>query len=193
MTPERSAIRDQAIRAILPIAARDGWTWGSLRAGLAAIGQPPALAESHFPRGPTGAVAAWLDLLNRDMAEAAAAEDVPALRVSRRIRRVVELRLTAMAPHKDALRRALALLALPWNAPTGLQATAAAVDAMWHAAGDASADFSWYTRRATLAGIYMATIAYWMRDDDPGTEAAMAFLDRRLAELGKLQKRKTRG
>ena len=78
----------------------------------------------------------------------------PALRVPQRIRRVVELRLIAMAPHKAALRRALALLALPWNAPQGLRATAGAVDAMWHAAGDTSADFSWYTRRATLAAIY---------------------------------------
>ena len=187
---ERSAIRDQAIRAILPFAATEGWNWGSLRAGLRMIGEPPALAESHFPTGPAGAVAAWLDLLNREMGEAAAAEDVPALRVSQRIRRVVEIRLTAMAPHKAALRRALALLALPWNAPAGLRATAEAVDAMWHAAGDTSADFSWYTRRATLAGIYMATIAYWMRDDDPGIDGPMAFLDRRLGELGKLQKRK---
>jgi ubiquinone biosynthesis protein COQ9 len=187
---ERSEARDRAIHAILPIAARDGWNWGSIRAGLRAVGEDPALAESHFPAGPVGAVLAWIDLLNREMEAAAAAEEVTALRVPQRIRRVVELRLIAMAPHKAALRRALALLALPWNAPQGLRATAGAVDAMWHAAGDTSADFSWYTRRATLAAIYTTTIAWWLRDEDPSIFGAMEFLDRRLADLSRLQKRR---
>ena len=70
----------------------------------------------------------------------------------------------------------------------GLRATAGAVDAMWHAAGDSSADFSWYTRRATLAGIYTTTIAWWLRDEDPSIFGAMQFLDRRLADLSRLQK-----
>ena len=187
---EHSEVRDRAIRAVLPIAARDGWNWGSIRAGLRAAGEDPALAGSHFPTGPAGAVAAWIDLLNREMEAAAAAEEVTALRVPQRIRRVIELRLIAMAPHKAALRRALALLALPWNAPQGLRATAGAVDSMWHAAGDTSADFSWYTRRATLAAIYTATIAWWLRDEDPSIFGAMQFLDRRLADLARLQKRR---
>jgi ubiquinone biosynthesis protein COQ9 len=64
---------------------------------------------------------------------------------------------------------------------------------MWHAAGDRSADFSWYTRRATLAGVYGAVLAYWVRDDDPEVEDALDFLDRRLADvarLGKLRRRR---
>ncbi len=185
-----AAIEARAIRAMLPIAAEQGWTWATLRAGLAAAGEDPALAGSHFPRGPVGAIAAWIDLSNREMEAAAAREDIAALRVPARIRRVVELRLEAAAPHKEALRRALAVLALPWNAPAGLAATARTVDAIWHAAGDASADFSWYTRRATLAGIYWGTLAYWMRDGDPDTGGAMAFLDRRLADLGRLSRRR---
>ncbi|MFZ4405687.1 MAG: COQ9 family protein [Paracraurococcus sp.] len=185
---ERSEARDRAIRAILPFAARDGWNRSSLRAGLAAAGEDPVLVDSHFPTGPVGAVLAWIDLVNREMEAAAAAEGVAELRVSQRIRRVVELRLTALGPHKVALRRALSLLALPWNAPRGLRLTAEAVDAMWHAAGDTSADVSWYTRRATLAGIYASTIAWWLRDEDPSIVGAMQFLDRRLAELSRLQK-----
>ena len=56
---ERSEARDRAVRAMLPIAAEDGWNWGTLRAGLAAAGDDPALVESHFPGGPVSAVAAW--------------------------------------------------------------------------------------------------------------------------------------
>ncbi|MDB5375400.1 MAG: uncharacterized protein JWP04_4042, partial [Belnapia sp.] len=120
----------------------------------------------------------------------AAAEDVPALRVPARIRRVVELRLLASAPHKPALRRALSLLALPWNLPVALRTAAGSVDAMWHAAGDTSADFSWYTRRATLGAVYGTTLAYWTRNDDPDIAEAMEFLDRRLAGVARLGKRR---
>jgi ubiquinone biosynthesis protein COQ9 len=189
---ERSDIRDAAVRAMLPVAGDEGWNWGTLRAGLAAIGEDPALAESHFSAGPVGAVAHWIDLSNREMEAAAAAEDITALRVPARIRRVVELRLRAVAPHKRALRRALSLLALPWNVPVALRTTAQTVDAMWHAAGDRSADFSWYTRRATLAGVYGAVLAYWVRDDDPEVGDALDFLDRRLADVARLGKMRRR-
>lgn len=186
---ERSEARDRAVRAMLPIAAEEGWNWGTLRAGLAAAGEEPALAESHFPGGPVGAVAAWADLADREMEAVAAAEDLAALRTPKRIRRVMELRLAAASPHKRALRRAVSLLALPWNAGLALETTARTASAMWYAAGDSSADFSWYTRRASLGAIYAATLAYWLRDDDPDTGDAMAFLDRRLADLARLQRR----
>lgn len=187
---ERSPESDAALRAMLPMAGADGWNWSTIRAGMAAAGQDPALAESAFPTGAVGAVAGWIDLADRDMLAAAAAEDVPALRVPARIRRVVELRLLASAPHKPALRRALSLLVLPWNLPVALRTAAGSVDAMWHAAGDTSADFSWYTRRATLGAVYGTTLAYWTRNDDPDIAEAMEFLDRRLAGVARLGKRR---
>ena len=187
---ERSPIRDAALRAMLPIAAEEGWTWATIRAGLAAIGEDPALAESHFPTGPAGAVAAWSDLADREMEAAAAAEGLAGLRIPARIRRLAELRLAILAPHKRALRRAASLLALPWNAGLALRLTACTANAMWHAAGDTSADFSWYTRRASLGAIHAATLAYWLRNDDPDLADVMDFLDRRLAELGRLQRRR---
>ena len=191
MTIERSDARDRAVRAMLPIAADEGWNWGTVRAGLAAAGEDPALAESHFPGGPAGAVAAWADLADREMeAAAAAAPGAASLRTPGRVRRAVELRLTAAAPHKRALRRAVSLLALPWNAGLALAVTARTASAVWYAAGDRSADFSWYTRRASLGAIYAATLAFWLRDDDPDTAEAMAFFDRRLADLARLQRRR---
>lgn len=193
MTPiERSPERDAAIRALLPIADAAGWTDAALADAVAATGLHPALAPSLFPRGLPGAIEAWCDLADRDMEAAAATDEgFGALRTAARIRRLVELRLAAAAPHKPALRRAVALLSLPWNAPVSLRCTARTVDAMWHAAGDRSADFAWYTKRASLAGVYAATLAYWLRDDRVETEDALAFLDRRLdglARIGRLRR-----
>lgn len=189
---ERSEERDAAIRAALPHVPERGWTRAALRAGLRDLGRDPLEAEWLFPRGPTGAIEAWCDLADREMEAASEAEGLRSLRVPQRIRRLVEIRLRQAAPHKEALRRAFGVLALPWNARAAACCTARTVDAMWHAAGDTSADFSWYTRRATLAAVYTATVAYWLRDDDPAMRATLAFLDRRLADVARLG-RKRRG
>lgn len=188
MSLERSAERDKALQAMLPHVSRLGWSRAALRAGLAATGGNPDAAAWLFPRGPVGMVEAWADLADRGMAEEAATRGIESLRVSQRIRALVALRLERQAPHKEAVRRAVALLALPWNAPAAARATARTVDAMWLAAGDASADISFYTRRATLAGVYAATLAYWLQDPDPERQATLAFLDRRLAEVARLNR-----
>lgn len=192
MSLERSAERDAALRAMLPHVPRLGWGEAALRTGLLAGGGNADMAGWLFPRGPVGMVEAWCDLTDRDMTEAAMAEGIEEMRIPARIRALIALRLRLLAPHKAAARRGMALLSLPWNLGVAARVTARTVDAMWQAAGDNSSDISFYTRRATLAAIYTATQAYWLQDPDPEGEATLAFLDRRLAELGRLQRRRPR-
>jgi ubiquinone biosynthesis protein COQ9 len=187
MTIERSEERDAALRATLPYVPRLGWSWAALQAGLRDLGRDGQEAEWLFPGGPIEAVEAWCDLADREMEEAARAEDLLALRIPDRIRRVLTLRLEANEAHKDAIRRALALQSLPWNLASALRTVARTADSMWAAAGDTSADLSWYTRRATLSGVYGTTLAFWLQDDEPGFPATRAFLDRRLDDLARLQ------
>ncbi len=171
------------IEAAVRRAGREGWTRETLRRALADCGESPELLSSAFPRGVPGAIEAWVALTDARMDAAAALEDLSSLRTPARIRRVVELRLRLLAPDREALRAALSTLALPWNAPLGLRLLARTASAVWHAAGDRSADFSWYTRRATLAAVYSATLAYWMRPLEPEMEDVLSFLDRRLQDL----------
>ena len=102
------------------------------------------------------------------------------------MRAVIALRLERNRPHKEAIRRALALLALPSHIRLAAACTARTVDAIWHAAGDRSADFSWYTKRAILTAVYGATLLYWLRDSGEDDTATLAFLDRRLAGVGRI-------
>ncbi|MCR0980758.1 COQ9 family protein [Roseomonas populi] len=184
---ERSAERDGAILATLPHVPRLGWTEAALEAGLRGIGEEPAAHRWLFPTGPVGAVEAWIDLADRRMEEAAAREDLSVLRIPGRIRRLVEIRLDHASHQRQALRRALALLALPWNAGAAARTLARSADSIWAAAGDTSADFSWYTRRASLAGLYAATLAYWLREPED-TLAALDFLDRRMSGLARVMR-----
>src|ERR1700761_1390676 len=160
--PERLPERDAAILAMLPSVAFDGWTLRALRAGLVATGQPVEEADLLFPLGTPDMIETFCDLADRRMAEAAAG--LPETKPSARIRAIIALRLEQNRPHKEAIRRALAVLALPQHARVAAQATARTVDAIWHAAGDRSADFSWYTKRATLTAIYTGTLLHWLHD-----------------------------
>ncbi len=174
---------DALIEAAVRRAETEGWTQETLRRALEDTGEPPDMLASAFPGGVTGAIEAWCALVDRRMEEAALAEDISGLRTPERIRAVVALRLALVEPHREALRAAMALLSLPWNLPVAARCTARSVSAIWYAAGDRSSDFSWYTRRATLAAIYAATLAYWLRPTAPDIESALEFLDRRLADL----------
>lgn len=182
--PERSAERDAAIAAMLAHVPFDGWTRRALRRGLASIGVPADEADSLFPGRPADMIEAFSDWADRRM-EAEATGLAP-LRLHERVRAVIALRLAQNRPYKEAIRRALAVLALPGNVGVAAACTARTVDAIWHAAGDQSADFSWYTKRAILAGIVSATVLYWLRDGGEDDAATLAFLDRRLAEVGRI-------
>ena len=190
--PERSAERDAAIDALLPNVPFDGWTYRALRAGLAASGRDPRDAETLFPAGAADMIAAYCDLADRRMEHGAAALELGAMRTPARIRALIALRLAQNRVHKEAIRRTLAALALPGNAGTAALCTARTIDAMWHAAGDHSADFSWYTKRAILTGVYTATLLYWLRDPTENEAATLGFLDRRLADVGRITRARRR-
>ena len=179
--PERSPERDAALAAMLPNVPFDGWTYRSLRSGLRAIDQAEADAEVLFPGGAPDMIEAFCDWADRQMEQAATpTEGMP---LPERVRALIALRLEQNRGYKEAVRRAIAVLALPRNARLAARCTARTVDAIWHIAGDRTTDFSWYTKRAILTAAYTATILFWLRDSSEEDAATLAFLDRRLAGI----------
>lgn len=188
--PERLPERDAAIDAMLPNVPFEGWTVRALRMGLAAAGMPEDEATLLFPGGAADMIAVFCDLADRRMTEAASALTEPKL--ADRVRAIIELRLAMNRPHKEAIRRATAVLALPGNARAAASITARTVDAIWHAAGDRSADFTWYTKRALLTAVYGATVLFWLRDTSEDDAETRAFIARRLRGIGRLLRARRR-
>jgi ubiquinone biosynthesis protein COQ9 len=184
--PERTAERDAAIGAVLALVPDHGWTMAALRRALSETGGDARDAELLFPAGAADMVETFIDLSDRHMVAEAAGRDWSAMRTPARVRAVIALRLARNRAHREAIRRAFAVLARPRNAGLAARCTARTVDAIWHAAGDRAADFSWYTKRATLAGVYGATLLFWLRDVSDDDAATLAFLDRRLAGVGRI-------
>jgi ubiquinone biosynthesis protein COQ9 len=180
-SPERSPERDAAILAMLPNVPFDGWTKRAIKTGD---------ADLLFPLGSPDMVEAFCDLADRRMEEAAA--NLTETRPSRRVRAVIALRLEQNRPYKEAIRRAFAVLALPQNTRAAAGSAVRTVDAIWRAAGDESANFSWYSKRAILAAVYGATMLYWLHDASEDDADTLAFLDRRLAGVGRIGKLRAR-
>jgi ubiquinone biosynthesis protein COQ9 len=187
--PERSVERDEALALALPQVPALGWGWGAVAEGLRGAGRGEGAreeAELLFPGGAVDMVEAFIDRADRAMEAIAAGPEFAGLRTTGKVKVLVLGRLALLGPHREAVRRSVAVLAMPRHARVAAGTLARTVDEIWHLAGDQSADFSWYTKRAILAGVYSATLLYWLREEDD--EAVAAFLDRRLAGVGRIGK-----
>jgi ubiquinone biosynthesis protein COQ9 len=182
MTSEKDAV----LAAVLPEVPFEGWSRAALRSGARHSGISEAEALALFPRGAADLVAAFSDWADRRMLESLALRPLEGMRTNEKIATGVTARLDALAGHREASRRALAVLALPQNAALGMRLLYNTVDAIWYAAGDTSTDWNFYTKRALLAAVYASTQLYWFEDRSPGAEETRAFLDRRLADIGAL-------
>jgi len=185
-----AALRDSLADAAASEAAFEGWSRTGLEKAGQGLGVPAGEAQRLFPGGPLEVIAFLSARSDRRMVEEMEAADVAGLKIRERIASAVRLRLERTAGEREAVRRALALLALPFNAPLGLKLLYKTVDAMWYAAGDTSTDFNFYTKRATLAGVYGATLLYWLNDRSEGSVATWRFLDRRIDDVMKVEKLK---
>ena len=102
------------------------------------------------------------------------------------IHQLVLLRLEIAQPDKDAIRRAVSVLAMPTNAKLSAKLLYETVDSMWRAAGQRDTNFSFYTKRGTLAAVYSATMLAWLADHSSNLEKTIGFLDRRLADVARI-------
>jgi len=174
------AQRRALLTAALPHVAFDGWSWTALRQAASELGLDAMDAENAFPGGATELLALHSREADHAMLAALEAQNLDALRVRDRVALAIRTRLEQNAPHREAIRRGLSVLALPANAALAARLLARTVDAIWAAAGDTSVDHNVYTKRGLLAGVYMATLLYWLEDRSEGHARTWAFLERRL-------------
>lgn len=176
-------LRDELLEAVLPHVPFDGWTMAALRRGAEDTGRSLDEARQAFPHGAADMVEHFSRLSDRRMLEALEEMDVASMRVTDRVATAVRVRLERAAPHREAVQRALAFLALPQNAALGARCLYRTVDAIWYAAGDTATDWSFYSKRGLLAGVVGATVLYWLGDRSEGFADTWSFLDRRLADV----------
>ncbi|WP_341702205.1 COQ9 family protein [Ferrovibrio sp.] len=180
------------LEALLAHVPFDGWTARALAAAAKDCGHDAGLVARAFPEGAVDALDFWIAETDAAMLRALESRDLAGMKIRDRVRTAVLLRLELAAAHREAVRRALALEALPQHAPRALRQVYRTVDAIWYAAGDTATDFNFYTKRLLLAGVYSTTLLRWLDDRSEGFAATAAFLDRRLADVMRIEKAKGR-
>ncbi len=178
----------QLLDAALAHVPFDGWSDQTLTAACEDADIAPGLARSMFPRGGVDLALAYHRRGDAGMAVQLSEIDLSSLRYRDRIARAVQLRLELA--DRELVRRGTTLFSLPPYAADGARAIWGTADAIWSALGDTSDDLNWYTKRATLSGVYGATVLYWLGDDSSGHQATWDFLDRRIDQVMQIEKLK---
>ena len=169
----------------------DGWNETALLAAADMAGCDPDIARLAFKRGAMEMIEAWVTSVDQAMAREWPQEKLAKLKIRERIRTLVAFRLEAVAEVDEAVRRAMAIMAMPQNAKRSLELGWRSADIMWRLAGDTATDYNHYTKRAILAGIYTATLAVFVNDDSEGKSRTHEFLDRRIDGVMKFEKVKS--
>jgi len=189
--PDES-LKQAVLKAALKDAPFDGFTDMVLAKAGKNAGADKAQLARLFPDGPLSLIEYFSSSIDQAMEEKLAALDLPKLKVRNRIKAAVLTRLALLAPHKEAARRAAALMTLPMHAGLAARMMYRTVDAMWRAAGDTSTDFNFYSKRGILAGVYGSTLVRWFNDTGEDEKATQTFLDARIENVMQFEKFKAR-
>lgn len=190
LDPSRAYL-ERLLDAALDEAAFTGWNSACVSRARDGAGLSVGQALLAAPRGAIDLVDAWFDRAERAMVRAVG-DCEPGTKIRARATLAVRARLEAMAPHKESLRRAALLLAMPPHVPDAARIGWRAADRAWKAMGDPSTDLNYYTKRLILTGVHGATLVYWLQDDSEDSAPTWAFLDRRIENVMGIEKAKAK-
>lgn len=178
--PTLDEIRVGLIGDIAANAAFDGWAVAAVTAAADMHGVDADLARLAFADGPVDMIDAWFASIDARMEERLPSARLAEMKIRERITALVEARIDIIAPDREALRRAVTLLAMPQNAPRAVRLGWRTVDRMWRLAGDTATDYNHYTKRLTLSAVYASTMTVLLDDESEDLTETRAFLSRRI-------------
>jgi ubiquinone biosynthesis protein COQ9 len=181
-------LRRKLALAVGENAVFDGWTRAAVDSAARQLGIDPVQARLAVPKTQAGMIDLYIEEVDRGLQAYFTPERLAKLKIREKIRALVWRRLEIMGPAREAVRRALAILAMPQNVPLALRIGWRTADVMWRIAGDTSTDFNHYTKRMTLGAVYGSTLLVWLDDQSEGWTETAAFLDRRIDDVMKIEK-----
>jgi ubiquinone biosynthesis protein COQ9 len=183
---------DEVRAALAPIIARnagfDGWSDTAVHAAADEAGVDRDVAKLAFKDNAIDMIDAWIDSIDMELAHRLPAEKLAAMKIRDRITALLATRLDIMAPDRESLRRAMAIMSMPQNLVRSAKIGWRSADRMWRLAGDTASDFNHYTKRMTLSAVYASTLSVFVNDDSDNFADARAFLDRRIDNVMQFEK-----
>ena len=183
---------DEIRAALAPVIGRhagfDGWSDAAVHAAADEMGVDRDVAMLAFKGKTIAMIDAWVEGIDLELARRLPAEKLNAMKIRDRITALVATRLEIMAPDRESLRRALAIMAMPQNLAKAAKIGWRSADRMWRLAGDTATDLNHYTKRMTLSAVYGSTLSIFVNDDSENFADTRAFLDRRIDNVMQIEK-----
>ena len=194
ITFDNNQIRINLIKAMLTHVPFDGWTWEAMEQGATDIGYEMKKTSSErikifknlFKNGSIDFIDIFSEIIDFEVKENYNSIEAKPERVPEKIKKIIMIRLNLCQKYKEAVRSSISLSAIPVNAKISLNILYRTCNSIWRMAGDKSTDFSFYTRRMTLAAIYTSTLLFWLNDKSNDNVETEFFLDRRLNDISKI-------
>ncbi len=109
--------------------------------------------------------------------------------LTKRIKKILLMRIEILENDKIFYKKTFNHLLLPQNSKIMKKNLYNSVDNMWYLAGDNSTDFSYYTKRITLAAIYINAIIIFYNKDIKKAESNIDTNLKRISKIPKIKER----
>ncbi len=193
-TLDKNQIKIDLIRAMLPHVPFDGWTWQAMEQGAVDIGFEKKktsylrikIFKDLFKNGSIDFIDIFSEIIDIEVKENYNLIEPKPDRVPEKIKKIIMIRLNLCQKYKEAVRSSITLTAIPLNAKRSLNMLYRTCNSIWRIAGDKSTDFSFYTKRISLATVYTSTLLFWLNDKSNNNVETEFFLDRRLKDISKI-------
>ena len=186
--PTLDEIRLALAPAIGRNAAFDGWSSAAVTAAAGELGVDADVAQLAYKDGAMAMIDGWIDSIDLAVARRLPPETLSAMKIRARITALLATRMEVMAPDREALRRAMAIMASPQNLARAAKIGWRTADRNWRLAGDTATDFNHYTKRMTLSAVYGSLLVVFVNDDSEDFSDSRAFLDRRIDNVMQFEK-----
>jgi ubiquinone biosynthesis protein COQ9 len=186
--PTLDEIRIGLAPAIARNAAFDGWSIAAVHVAADDAAIDRDVAALAFKGGAMAMIDAWIESIDLELAGRLPPEQLNAMKIRQRITELLSTRLGIMAPDRESLRRAMAIMAMPQNLARAAKIGWRSADRMWRLAGDTASDFNHYTKRMILSGVYASLLSVFVNDDSENFADSRAFLNRRIDNVMQFEK-----
>ena len=193
-TLDNKQIKIDLIRAMLTHVPFDGWTWEAMEQGAIDLGFEKKKNSSSrikifkelFKNGSIDFINIFSEIIDLEVIENYNLIESKPERVPEKIKKIIMIRLNLCQKYKEAVRSSISVTAIPVNSKISLNILYKTINSIWRMAGDKSTDFSFYTRRISLAAVYTSTLLFWLNDNSNNNIETEFFLDRRLKDISKI-------
>ena len=195
---DENEVKIELVMAMLSHVPFDGWTWKAMEQGALDINfkknksanERLEIYKFFFNNGSIDFINFFAEIIDNRVQVNYNSLDPKPQKIPEKIKKLILMRLDFCLPYKEAIRSSLPLTALPKNSKQSIKILYTTCNHIWRLAGDKSTDFSFYTKRLSLASVYASTLLFWLDDTSSKQEETEYFLERRLKDISMISKLK---